>query len=268
MIKLPINMVGGGFQHSTSSSGYEIPKLIEWRKDLSADISIHIDEAISSYGYERIKFAWIAESSAIVPHVIEYVKSNYNELIKHYKFIFTHDKRLLSIGDRIKFVIPNAYPWVQDKKIHNKTKLVSMIVSNKSGLYGYNYRLEWRDRMAKTGKVDIYGRGINPIEKKEYGLNEYMFSFAMENSNYPSAFCEKITDCFATGTIPIFWGTEDIGEYFNLDGIIILNDSFDINSLTPELYYSKMDAIKDNFERAINLPTSEDYMYLNYLKNF
>ena len=260
-------MVGGGFQHSTASSGYEIPKFIEWKKDLTADISIHIDEAIPLYGYERTKFAWIAESSVIIPHVIDYVKANYNELIEYYKLIFTHDKRLLSLGDRMKFVIPNAYPWIKDKKIHNKTKLASMIVSNKSGLVGYNYRLEWRDKMAKTGKVDIYGRGVNPVQIKEHGLNDYMFSFAMENSNYPSAFCEKITDCFATGTIPIFWGTPDIGDYFNIDGIIMLNDNFDIDILTPELYYSKMDAIKDNFERAINLPLAEDYMFSNYIKD-
>jgi hypothetical protein len=45
-----------------------------------------------------------------------------------------------------------------------------------------------------------------------------------------------------------------------------LDDNFDVSTLTEELYYSKMDAIKDNFERANNLPVAEDYLYENYWK--
>jgi hypothetical protein len=48
-------------------------------------------------------------------------------------------------------------------------------------------------------------------------------SFAFENANYPGAFCEKLTDFFATGTIPIYWGNPDIGEFFDTNGIIIFD---------------------------------------------
>ena len=34
--------------------------------------------------------------------------------------------------------------------------------------------------------------------------------------------------------------------------------------LTKELYYSKIDAVKDNFERIQNFPVDEDYIYKNY----
>ena len=87
----------------------------------------------------------------------------------------------------------------------------------------------------------------------------------MENDNYPNIFCEKITDCFATGTIPIFWGTPNIGDFFNKDGIIMLED-FTLEDLSIDLYYSKLDAIKDNLERVIEWPISEDCMYLNFIK--
>ena len=53
-------------------------------------------------------------------------------------------------------------------------------------------------------------------------------------------------------------------NYFNEDGIIFLEDDFDISLLTKELYYSKIDAVKDNFERIQNFPVAEDYIYKNY----
>ena len=53
---------------------------------------------------------------------------------------------------------------------------------------------------------------------------------------------------------------------FNGDGIIMLDENFDIDKLTPELYYSKMDAIKDNYERVVNMPIAEDYIYNKHIK--
>ena len=82
----------------------------------------------------------------------------------------------------------------------------------------------------------------------------------MENHTYPIAYSEKLTDCFATGTIPIYYGSELIGDVFNSDGIIILNNDFNNEDLTSELYYSKMNAIKDNYDRAVNMPIAEDYL--------
>jgi hypothetical protein len=88
-----------------------------------------------------------------------------------------------------------------------------------------------------------------------------MFSIIIENGNYDSYYTEKITDCFATGTVPVYWGTPDIGNYFNNDGIIVLDDKFDIKSLTPELYASKLDTVKDNFERVQKLESSDDQIF-------
>jgi hypothetical protein len=34
-----------------------------------------------------------------------------------------------------------------------------------------------------------------------------------------------------------------------------------INDLTPELYYNKIDAINDNYNRVINMPVAEDYIF-------
>lgn len=272
-------MIGGGFQHEICSSALNRNKHIEWMKDGSANISFYIDnEILLPTNKSTRNYGWLMESSTIIPSVINQVTNNINYYRENFECIFTHDIRILEKSDIFKFAIPNAKPWVQNRKIYDKTKDVSIIVSNKSGLRGYNYRLAYLDKLIQIGGVDHYGRGFsnelpwtyeyNGITEsgKLLGLKDYRFSFAFENDNYSNIFCEKLTDCFATGTIPIFWGTPDIGDFFDLDGIIVFDEKLDINSLNEDLYLSKMDAIKKNFELAINLPSSEDYIYENYLK--
>jgi len=90
-----------------------------------------------------------------------------------------------------------------------------------------------------------------------------MFSVAIENGQYETYFTEKLLDCFATGTIPVYLGAPDIGDYFNKDGIVDLADEFDVSE---EIYYNKMDAIKDNLERVKDMEILEDFIYLNYFK--
>jgi hypothetical protein len=49
-------------------------------------------------------------------------------------------------------------------------------------------------------------------------------------------------------------------------GIGTAVDDFSIEDLSFELYNSKLDAIKDNFDRGFNLLLPEDYIYINFIK--
>ena len=141
---------------------------------------------------------------------------------------------------------------------------MSIIASNKRLCNEHIYRQEIIKKY--SGKCDHFGRGYNEIANKADGLRDYCFSFALENGTYPNMFSEKITDCFMTGTIPIYYGIDNIGDYFNTDGIIKLTDDFNIEDLSFELYNSKLEAIKDNFDRGFNLLLPEDYIYINFIK--
>ena len=126
---------------------------------------------------------------------------------------------------------------------------------------GHKLRLEWIDRIGD--QLDLYGRGFNEIINKEEGLCDYMFSVAIENGQYETYFTEKLLDCFATGTIPVYLGAPDIEKHFNADGIINLSDEFDVSE---DIYNDKLDAIQDNLERAKKMEVLEDFIYENYLK--
>ena len=55
-------------------------------------------------------------------------------------------------------------------------------------------------------------------------------------------------------TIPIYWGCPNIGDYFNTEGIITFENEQELesilDSLTPETFFQKKDAILDNYKIA------------------
>ena len=71
----------------------------------------------------------------------------------------------------------------------------------------------------------------------------------------------------ATGTVPIYYGSPSIVEKFNPEGIIMLDENFNIDDLSADLYHSKMEAIKDNFDRVQNHVGSDDILYQNITAN-
>ena len=72
-------MIGGGFQHDVCSSALNKNKFVNWVKDDSSNISIHIDNAIlNKPNPNKLNFGWFSESSSIIPTVIEKVKTNIN----------------------------------------------------------------------------------------------------------------------------------------------------------------------------------------------
>ena len=182
-------------------------------------------------------------------------------MMKSFDLIFTHNQELIKINpEKFKWV-PAQGTWIKEPKIYDKTKMISMIASNKLMCEGHRNRLQWVERL--KDQVDFFGRGFpTEIVLKEEGLCDYMFSIAIENASYETYFTEKLLDCFATGTIPVYYGAPDIGDYFNKDGIIDLSEEFDVSD---EIYYSKMDAIKENLEKTLKMEVLEDFIWENYL---
>ena len=265
---MKIGLNGGGFGHAFSTTNWKKPKTeFEWSVDTVQDCTFYIDASIKDgLNVEcKRKFGWLVESKDIIPEAIEFVKNNHKLISEKYEILFTHVKEIYDLEDNFLYLPPHGF-WVEDPKIYQKNKLVSMVSSNKNMTIGHANRLRWVDKLRNS--VDLYGRGIRNFDKKEDVLADYMFSVTIENDSYPTYWSEKILDCFACGTIPVYYGSPDIGDYFNMDGIIVLTDDFDVSQLTLELYNSKLEAIKDNFERTMNLEVIEDIIYNKYLKKY
>lgn len=238
----------------------------------------------------------------------------YDFVLQHYnKFdvIFTHDKDLLEKLPNAKFmpaadvIVLNRLPFVHfdprltpqswevpfksapdaknyelpEFKIYDKSKLVSVMASDKAWLPGHVRRLELLESV--KNKVDVFGtcqkvlfgRQTN-FDKKFLSLRDYAFSIAIENLSSQVDdyyFTEKIVDCFITGTVPIYHGCPNIGKFFDLNGIITFDTEAELNdildNLTMDKYYSMVDAIKHNYEVSMTLNLTNDNCYEYYYKD-
>jgi hypothetical protein len=263
-----INLNSSGFSHAPSSTWYKNSKYITWEYNTKNNpITFYIDgdifAGISDKNDGKLKFLWGQESPHFNSDFFNSVKNNLDEVLETYEMIFTYNDELVKLHPKFKWAPGNGF-WVETPKIYEKTKLVSMICSDKRFTelqrFRFNYAIKNKD------KLDLYGNINNHISLKEDGLIDYMFSVCVENDDSDTYFTEKILDCFATGTIPIYKGTKNIVNHFNQNGIIFLDD-ISLDDLTPELYYSKMDYIKENFEKVLPFNVNEDWLYERYLKN-
>lgn len=262
-------------QHSSCSDLK--PKTFEWTLD-DQPIKVFIDGAIlPGLEYQKkegeVKVAWVCESRSIF-HTMHVPRdtwiNNLEKICEGYDLVFTSEKELLSTHPKLQFAYAGSnLPWVKprlDEIEIEKSKLCSIIASPKNYAYGHKLRHAIIEQFGNV--IDVYGgakgspriQGIDQWDKSP-GLIPYMFSFVIENDLYSTYYTEKLTDCFMTGTVPIYWGSPDIGDIFDINGIIIMNPKFNLNSLSRELYESKLEAIVNNYNTCLELEMADDYLY-------
>jgi hypothetical protein len=92
-----------------------------------------------------------------------------------------------------------------------------------------------------------------------------MFSLVIENTSHHNYFSEKITDSMLMKSIPVYWGCSNIEKYYNTDGIIIIQNDDDffekINSLTPDYYNQRLEAVEENWNRAFEYKDYHERIY-------
>jgi hypothetical protein len=213
----------------------------------------------------KYKVGWLIECGLINGITTEHIRS----VINDFDVILTHDENILrSFPEKAK-LIPLAGSWIrpENMKMHPKTKDVSFIMSNKNRTDGHKLRHSVLSRL-RTEKipVDVYGRGINPISSKEDGLKDYKYSIVIENTSRKNYFTEKIVDCFNVGTIPIYWGCPNIGDFFSEDGIIKFKDT---DELLGILKGGRYGIVNDkNLGVAKKYSVIEDYIFDIVYKEF
>ena len=279
-IKPLLKGIGLPFNPDHSSCSNIKPTNFKWSVE-EGIYDVHIDQGLKKRP-DPVKsksniFGWVCESKDIIPHIYDHLIRNHAILFdQYYNKIFTCDTELIKLNENFIYC-PNGsnYPWVDKQKwnIYTKTKLCSMFCSTKLLTEGHVFRHSLA-KMAIENNFDVFGgahgtqRTVidinNPWYTKIDGLKNYMFSIVVENSNYDSYYTEKITDCFATGTIPVYCGTKKAVENFDSDGIIYIERGKEeqvLKTLTPKLYNSKLNAINNNFNSIKKLQIADDYLF-------
>jgi hypothetical protein len=171
------------------------------------------------------------------------------DIIKNYHLyhtILTHDDRLINLPNAEYFPIGGCWIYPEDCKIYNKTRKISTVTSPKILTYGHKIRHE----ISKRKDIDVFGENYKKLNYKLGALKDYQFHICIENYKNNSYFTEKIIDCFATGTIPVYWGCNEISNIFNPEGIIEVDNYAELNYFIENIdkFEIKIEVLKENFE--------------------
>jgi hypothetical protein len=270
MNKITVNLFDSNFSHIKYSVPNKEFNLIEYERNNfnNSNIFIFTDNFIRSNFIENIsgkKIAMPLECRKLIPHVYDYLEENCTKFDR----IYTHDINLIkNISNGL--YLPLGGCWIKNPQvIEKKSKKISMIFSEKNFLEGHKLRHDIYKKF-NNFDIDFFGSSTKPIKFKEDGLNDYMFSIIVENAKIEGYFTEKIIDCIAVGTIPIYWGCPNIGDYFNKDGILTFDNlsylEKIINKIDFKLYESKKKHIDINFNLSLNYDMLERALYSLLLK--
>lgn len=133
----------------------------------------------------------------------------------------------------------------------NRKRLV-MVQSNKTSRHPAEL-YSWRRSCARDWKADVFGYGFDPVESKYEKLSEYDFAICFENQALSGYITEKIFDCLAVGTVPIYLGAPEIATIVPSDCFADLADWQSWSPARVEFARSQMrsylqsDAFQDRF---------------------
>ena len=259
------------------------PRRIMWdrfNRGLANHFYVHENMLGETYDCEK-KYGILRESEEIIPYVYEGVIKR-RDLMKEYSCIFTSSEMILSEFANARFAPANSVWYgtepcggvMSDRNYENKSRNISIIASNKSMCKLHKVRAQLAKYYMYSDKVDTYGRAVGRyIAKKADALEKYRYSIVIENSITPYYFTEKILDCFAAMTVPIYLGATRIEEFFNSKGIITIDEGLldDFSKIDTIIecccerdYEERIDAIRDNFKRVQEYLCFEDYIYEHY----
>lgn len=247
---------------------------------LPNDIVIYTNRNFHEYySYAKLNIALLMESIEMDKNYYNYILHNSNK----YDIIYTWSKELLDLGRSNIYMNLCGTTWLHEnyRQIYDKTKLCSIIVSEKKELTGHKLRHNITDFIINNKlDIDLYGRRFNNLPQsteanpkslsngKILALKDFMFSIAIENCKVDYEFTEKLIDCFLSGTVPIYWGCPSICNFFNINGILVFDTQDEciniLKSLSKEKYDKMLPYIKENFEIAkqfVNFKINEDVLF-------
>lgn len=233
---------------------------------------------LETMGKPDRKYGMLIETPAIVPKDYQ-IFDKHRGIEREFDAIFTYDEKLLNDLSNAKFFPGCAGIWygrrngkiINPEQYKEKEKNISIVSSEKTMCDLHKVRLELA-RVCKKNKIaDTYGTfDGGEYVSIETSLKEYRYSIVIENYISDYFFTERLTNCFASQTIPIYLGARKIEQFFNSDGIICLNfkEIENIENIlricTKEEYERRLPAVLDNYKEVQKYNNVLDYLYEQY----
>lgn len=148
----------------------------------------------------------------------------------------------------------------QNKRETIPEKNVLVVISNPNG----KVRNKFLSLLEKKMNVTYAGRyknntgsllpyDYNTKEFKEY-VSQYKFIISMENTRYETGITEKIVHGMLAQTVPVYWGSPRVYDYFNKERLLNLEDDSieGMNKIIEEMI-----SIKNNDQKWLNIVNNQ-----------
>ena len=206
-----------------------------------------------------------------------------------YSFDFTYKFKKHNYDEnRFKSIIPS-------KRTNIPSKNVCVIISNGNDDEGRRFFIE---ELAKKVKIDFAGNYKNNVERVTYPntspefidfVSKYKVIITMENSKNDNYITEKILQGFAANTIPVYWGADNVLDYFNKERFIhvksynnahineaidkimlVLNDDTKYSEMINQPIYLNnyvtlsITTISDNVKQSLNIKHTQYKKFITF----
>jgi hypothetical protein len=171
----------------------------------------------------------------------------------NYDLILAYDPRILTLPNSQEFCPVGT--WVDSGLILDKKDQITFLMSSKIWTKEHRMRFMIMDRFGKKtniGPFDWYWHRSPPrVADKNSFFTNAKFHIVTENQVMPNMYSEKLLDCFATKTVPIYYGCTNIDKYFNINGILQFNTIEELekifDNLQPDDYNKMLPYIEENY---------------------
>lgn len=266
---------------------YTVEKISGW--DIRVDIKtnkpceLYVD-TFPSTPKECLRVLWHVE-----PNEISGLRDIVISRHKEFDLILTWHKEVLDSCSNAK-LFPFGTSWILDFDLKKeKEYCITSIVGGKKLTPNQILRKELPKLINRFNSVPLHlfnSRNnpyngepiINRVIQDESIKNELFYSqyhISIENVCQPNYFSEKLIDCFQTNTVPIYLGCTNISDFFDVRGMIIVEDLDDIinkcNLITPTTYQEMLPYIRENYQKSIKYAKFRETLrdnIINFVKNY
>mmetsp|Transcript_95510 Transcript_95510/g.279294 ORF Transcript_95510/g.279294 Transcript_95510/m.279294 type:complete len:296 (-) Transcript_95510:4-891(-) len=154
-----------------------------------------------------------------------------------------------------------ATPWLvpaEWPRYHAKRCGLGFLRGAKRRMLGHRLRHEvWEAREEISSKMQIHAEFLEGGVSREERNRQFSYHFVLviENSRHPNYFTEKLLDAMLAQCVPVYWGCENLRDFFDPEGIIEVQGGLReliaiCQRLTEEDYAARARSVKCNFELA------------------
>lgn len=270
-----VNLFDNTFRHDICSTAFAIPAQVEYVRDLTAFDGVtlftdgYTDRPEANQVTSRVKLGWLHEPPELIPELYARAAQNAGR----FDGVLTYDAELLKLPGF--HFMPYAGVWVDRRHwgLPRKLALCSQLVGAKTATSGHRIRHAIAALGLPVQQYGVYGLPVDYSAETKRRVNQaYYFSIVTETCRADNLFTEWLLDCLALGTVPIFWGCPNVGDFFNPAGILSFETAEQcaeiVSGLSAGLWHSLLPAIRDNLRRVEQYAVAEDWLYAHVLKAY